>query len=275
VEAEEAENQTFDTAVLEEGNCFMSPVELLWPPAPDKPMLAESTVHVWCAPLDQEQANVEAFFRFLSPDEQERAGRFYFARDRQHFIVGRGVLRSILGRYLDLEPRACIFSYGSKGKPSLAPELVKGVPQAVDLRFNLSHSGGLALFAFTYGRDLGVDIEQRRELEDAERIARRFFSRGEVQVFCALPMSLRMQGFFNCWTRKEAYIKATGDGLSMPLDCFEVSLLPGEPARFLRVQGEPAAALRWFLRELQPASDYVAAVCVEGQGWTLQCWRWT
>jgi 4'-phosphopantetheinyl transferase len=252
----------------------MSLVELRWPPAPGKPVLMDGEVHVWGAPLEQERASVDAFFRTLSPDERERAGRFYFERDRRHFIVGRGVLRNILGRYLDLEPQALVFSYGPKGKPSLAQELVKAAPPAVDLRFNLSHSGGLALYAFTYGRDLGVDIEQLRALEDAERIASRFFAAGEVRVFGALPTPLRMQGFFNCWTRKEAYIKATGEGLSMPLDCFEVSLIPGEPARFLRVEGEPAAALRWFLRELDPASGYVAAVCVERQDWTLQCWRW-
>jgi 4'-phosphopantetheinyl transferase len=253
----------------------MSQIELCWEPAPGKPLLLEHEIHVWCASLDQEPSRVEAFFHTLSADEQERAGRFYFERDRRHYTVGRGVLRHILGRYLALEPQELVFSYGPKGKPSLAQELVKTSSTVRDLRFNLSHSGGLALYACTYGRDIGVDIEQWRELEDAERIATRFFAAAEVRVFSALPMPDKMQGFFNCWTRKEAYIKATGDGLSMPLDCFEVSLIPGEPARFLRVNGDPTETVRWSLRELYPAPGYVAAVCVEGQGWALQCWRWS
>jgi 4'-phosphopantetheinyl transferase len=231
-------------------------------------------VHIWCVSLEQDQPRVEAFFRSLSPDEQERAQRFYFERDRRHFTVARGVLRNILSRYLSCAPHDLVFSYGPKGKPGLASELLKAVPQASDLRFNLSHAGTLALYGFTRGRDIGIDVERIRALEGAEQIARRFFAPGEVRVFCALPPASRMQGFFNCWSRKESYIKATGDGLSMPLDQFEVSLTPGEPARFLRVIGDPAAAARWSLRELYPAPGYAAAVCVEGQQWEIQCWRW-
>lgn len=253
----------------------MSQSILEWSAAPWHPVLTDNEVHIWCVSLEQEQARVEAFFRTLSPDEQERAQRFYFERDRRHFTVARGVLRDILSRYLPRAPHDMLFSYGPKGKPGLAPEFLKAVPQAGDLRFNLSHAGGLALYGFTRGRDIGVDIEQIRALEDAEQIARRFFAPGEVQVFCALPPASRMQGFFNCWSRKESYIKATGDGLSMPLDRFEVSLIPGEPARFLRVIGDPAAAARWSLRELYPAPGYAAAICVQGQQWHLQCWSWT
>jgi 4'-phosphopantetheinyl transferase len=246
-----------------------------WRPAPWQPVLAHNAVHIWCVSLEQEPSRVEAFFRTLSPDEQERAQRFYFERDRRHFTVARGVLRDILSRYLLHEPHDIMFSYGPKGKPGLASDLLKAVPQASDLRFNLSHAGALALYGFTRGRDIGVDVERIRALEDAEQIARRFFAPGEVHVFCALPPASRMQGFFNCWSRKESYIKATGDGLSMPLDRFEVSLTPGEPARFLRVIGDPTAAARWSLHELYPAPGYTAAVCVEGHQWEIQCWRWT
>jgi 4'-phosphopantetheinyl transferase len=249
-------------------------VQLWWEPAPYQPVLSPHDIHVWCTSLEQDSATVAALLCTLSADEQERAGRFYFARDRQHFIVGRGVLRNILGRYLGVAPPALQFSYGPKGKPHLAHELLVAVPQMRDLHFNLSHSGGLALYGFTYGREIGVDIEQLRVLDDAEQIATRFFSAGEVRVFCALPATDKMQGFFNCWTRKEAYIKATGDGLSMPLDCFEVSLIPGVPARFLQIDGKPVAASRWLLQELEPAPGYVAALCVASQDWTLQCWRW-
>lgn len=247
---------------------------LAWPGAPAKPGLSRQEVHVWGIPLEQPLPRVEALLRTLSPDEQERANRFYFARDRCHFIVGRGALRDILGRYLDIAPQALVLTYGPRGKPGLAPSLVERIPRASEVRFNLSHSGELALCAVTSGHDLGVDIERLRELEDAERIARRFFAAGEVRVFCGLPEEARIQGFFNCWTRKEAYIKATGDGLSMPLDSFEVSLRPGEAARFLRVQGQPVTGLQWCLRALEPAPGYVAALCVAGDGWTARCWRW-
>jgi 4'-phosphopantetheinyl transferase len=253
----------------------MSQVVLHWPVAPWKPELTLRDVHVWCVSLDQEQSRVEAWYRTLSADEQTRAGRFYFARDRCHYIVGRGVLRNILGRYLDLQAQELCFSYGPKGKPGLAPGLERIAARASGLRFNLSHSGLLALYGFTYGRDIGVDIEKNRPLEDAERIATRFFAAAEVEVFCALPEPVKLSGFFNCWTRKEAYIKATGDGLSMPLDRFEVSLVPGEPARFLHAAGNPREARRWSLRELEPAPGYTAAMCVEGQDWRLHCWQWS
>lgn len=246
----------------------------LWHPAPAVPMLSENDIHIWCASLDQEMDRVDEFFHTLSPDEQQRAQRFYFERHRRHFTVGRGILREILSRYLAVEPQRLVFSYGLKGKPSLAPECLKASSKASELRFNLSHSGGLALYAFIYGRDIGVDVEQLRQLDDAENIARRFFSASEVQVFCSLPAQVRIEGFFNCWTRKEAYIKATGDGLSTPLDRFAVTLRPGEAARFVHIDGKPVDAARWFLRELHPASGYVAAVCVEGQGGQLTCWSW-
>ncbi len=241
---------------------------------PFPPALADNDVHAWCAPLEQETSRVDDFLRTLSVDEKERAGRFAFARDRKRFIVGRGVLRELLGRYLKLEPQQLVFSYGSKGKPSLAQERCRTSAHGLDLRFNLSHSGGLALYAFTRGREIGVDIEQLRALEDAEQIARQNFSPGEVQVLRSLPSHQKLEGFFNCWSRKEAYIKATGDGLSMPLDCFEVSLIPGERARFLRVQGDDAGAARWSLRALHAAPGYIAAVCLEGEWKGLQCWSW-
>ena len=231
--------------IMERSKGGASPGELLWVPGPFQPVLAGNAVQVWCASLEQDEASVAAFFHTLSADEKARAQRFYFARDQRHFVVGRGVLRDILSRYLDMQPQELLFSYGPKDKPGLAPALVERSAKALALRFNLSHSGGLALYAFTYGREVGIDIERLRPLEDAERIARRFFSAAEVQVFCALPARLRLEGFFNCWCRKEAYIKATGDGLSMPLDRFTVSLIPGEPARFLQVEDDPAEAARW------------------------------
>jgi 4'-phosphopantetheinyl transferase len=225
-------------------------------------------VHVWRAALDMGAAQRERLEQTLSADERERAGRFYFQKDRDQFIVARGVLRTLLGRYLGLPPVQLRFSYSSYGKPSLAPELQ-------GLSFNLSHSHGLALAAVTCDRELGVDVEYIRPEVVEEPIAERFFSTPEVAALRALPAALQPEGFFNCWTRKEAYIKARGEGLSVRLDQFQVSLTPGEPAALLSVQGDPAEAARWSLRELAPGAGYTGAVAVEGHEWLLRCWEWT
>ena len=141
------------------------------------------------------------------------------------------------------------------------------------LRFNLSHSQGLALYAVTRGREIGVDLECIRPISDAEQIAERFFSAHENAVFRTIPAHEKPKAFFNCWTRKEAYLKALGDGLARPLDEFDVSLAPGEPAKLLRIEGAPQEASRWSLNRLEPGSGYVAALAVEGYGYQLKCWQ--
>ena len=161
----------------------------------------------------------------LSADEHARAERFYFQKDRERFMVARGLLRTVLGRYLNQEPSQLRFCYSPYGKPALATGSGRNT-----LRFNVSHSHGLALYAITCGRELGVDVELiRPELPD-EEIAERFFSFQEVSGLRALPPNMRLEAFFNCWTLKEAYIKARGEGLSLPLDQFDVALVPGEAA---------------------------------------------
>jgi 4'-phosphopantetheinyl transferase len=205
-----------------------------------------------------------------SADEQLRADRFYFERDRKHFIVGRGLLRAILGRYLDLEPAQVQFSYGPRGKPALANIGTGGA-----LCFNLSHSNGLALYAVTHDRNLGIDLEYIRPMPEAEQMAKRFFSPREYAVISSLPPHQKQEAFFRGWTCKEAYLKAIGEGLAQPLDRVEVSLAPSEPARLYGITGEPSAAARWFLQELTPAPSYVATLAVEGHGWCLKCWQWS
>jgi 4'-phosphopantetheinyl transferase len=138
----------------------------------------------------------------------------------------------------------------------------------------LAHAQGLALYAVAIDREVGIDLERSRPIPDAEEIAERFFSNREKTALLSVPSGQRHEAFLNCWTRKEAYIKAVGDGLACPLDRFEVSLKPGEPARLLSVEGDPREALRWCLRELTPAPDYNAAIAVEGHGWHLACWHW-
>lgn len=208
----------------------------------------------------------------LAPDEQLRAERFYFERDRLYFIVGRGLLRTILGQYLRREPNQLHFCYGPFGKPVL-PE----TSSAGKLSFNLAHSAGLALYAVVRDHEIGVDLEQLRPMMDMEQIAARFFAVGERAALQALPAQQKQEGFFNCWTRKEAYLKALGSGLARPLAEFEVSLTPGEPARLVKVNGEPDEASRWVIQALTPAAGYAAALAlpaIPGITWQLNCWQW-
>lgn len=211
-------------------------------------------VHVWVVALDPPQQKVAGLEGLLSPDELERAYRFRFEKHRRRFIVGRGALRSILGAYLDAPPKDLTFRYGEKGKPALAEDWSE------DLSFNLSHSSELALYGFGQQIELGIDVERRRELPGAEDIAERFFSVPERLALREVPDASKSEAFFNCWTRKEAYIKATGDGLSMALDRFDVTLLPGEPARMLCADGDSSAAARWSMVHLEPAPGYVGAL---------------
>ncbi len=234
-----------------------------------KPMLGADEVHVWRADLDLRTPEVQDLGRTLSADELERAERFRFQRDRDRFIVGRGLLRAMLGRYLGLQPTQVHFCYGPRGMPSLGMESV-GKP----LRFNLSHSDRLALYSFAYGREVGIDLESIRTDMEWEQIARAHFSPGEVAALFALPEALRPQLFFSYWTRKEALAKAVGEGLALPLKQLEVSQDRGEGSPPQTVGGNWADPPRWSVRDLDPGPGYAAALAVAGGGWTLKCWEW-
>jgi 4'-phosphopantetheinyl transferase len=247
---------------------FVLPVSA-WRAAPDALKLGRDEVHVWRATLDQVPSQTGIFLRTLAADERTRAERFYFQSDRERFVVARGILRAILGGYLNRAPESLSFCYGSRGKPALSP----GSSQEA-IGFNLSHSGNTVLYAVTRGREVGVDLELIRPQLSAERLAERFFSPREVDALRSLPADLRRHAFFLAWTRKEAYIKARGEGLSLPLNQFDVSLIPGEPAALLSAERDPQEILRWRLQELMPGPGYVAALAVEGHGWSLCCWDW-
>lgn len=240
-----------------------------WAPGPEHPRARHDEVHVWRATLARPEPEVEALRSLLSADELARANGFRFNRHRDDFIVARGTLRTILGRYLRRPPARLRFNYNKYGKPEL-----RGAEDEEPLRFNASHAGGIALYAVARGREVGVDVERVRDDLACDEVAGRFFSRREVETLRALPASQRTEGFFNCWTRKEAYIKALGKGLSLPLDRFDVSLAPGEPAILLGVRGDEHGHARWYLRELLPGFGCVAAIAVEGDDWRLSCWRW-
>jgi 4'-phosphopantetheinyl transferase len=211
-------------------------------------------IHVWQTALDANGQNLGELESTLSPEEIARADRFHFVKDRNRYVVARGLLRKLLGRYLHQAPATLEFSYGEFGKPSLARGDV-----ASRICFNLSHSSSLIVYAFARGRNLGIDVEQVRPESAGEGIAQRYFSKREVSDLRMLPPEARVEGFFHCWTRKEAYLKATGMGLQIPLDSFSVSLLPDEPAQF-----HGGVETRWHLAAFHPAEGYVAAVVYDG-----------
>ena len=225
----------------------------IWTEAPQSPSIEAGTVHVWRISLDQQDETLEHFRRTLEPDELDRGGRFHFEKHRRHFVVARGFLRSVVARYLETQPEALRFAYGEYGKPALASEHV--------LRFNLSHSHEVALLAVALDAELGVDVEHIRADFASEDIARRYFSRTEVEVFNALPRDEQVAAFFRCWTRKEAYIKAIGKGLSQALDEFDVTLAPGMKPALLRAEDDDAS--RWFLRDVDVGEGYAGALVVE------------
>ncbi len=237
---------------------------LQWDMPPRELALPGNEVHVWQALLDLEQNTYRQLEPTLSEDERGRAARFRFDSDRKHFVAARAILRDLLGRYLGESPAAIEFSYGPQGKPSLRRQ-----GSTPPLSFNLSHSHGLSLFAFSRGREVGIDLEWIRPDFSTGEIAERFFSKQEVAEFLALPPEQKPEGFFLCWTRKEAYIKAKGAGLQIPLDSFSVSLIPGRPETLQSSDGQ-----RWGLRSFQPAPNFAAAVVGEGQAWQLRSATW-
>lgn len=229
--------------------------------------LSQADVHVWSASQDEPTYPMEQLWQTLSIDERQRATRFHFERDRRRFIVGRGLLRAILARYAHIEAGQVRFAYGLRGKPALA-----GACGGDMLKFNVSHSNGHILCAITNRREIGVDIEHVHVVSEADAIAERFFAPSENELFRQLPANQKQVAFFNCWTRKEAYIKATGDGLSRPLDQFSVSFVPGEPAKMVDCYDIPEEVHRWSFYALHPAPGYIAALCVQGQDCQLTNW---
>lgn len=233
---------------------------------PTNSKLIKDEVHIWLASLDRP---AREFQSMLTVDEQERAARFKFERDSHRFIVRRGILRKLLSYCTGIELGKIRLSYGQNGKPRLADELNRE-----GIHFNLSHSEALAVYAFTLNREIGVDIERIRSIKDMTRLAERFFSYRENMTLSKLSESQKKAGFFNCWTRKEAFIKATGDGLAMPLDKFDVSLAPGEPAGLLRIDGDASKASEWDIQDLNVSPGFTAAFAVKGRAGNVKCRQW-
>ena len=229
----------------------------------------ENTVYVWRIELTLQEDQIQDCRKLLSPDENERADRFYFDRDRRQFIAAHGALRAILSEYLNILPREVAYSYAANGKPELASGLRES-----GIKFNLSHSKELAIIAVTQGLCVGVDLEFVDPELAIEEISSAFFSQAEISTLRALPAERRRQAFFECWTRKEAYIKALGKGLTLPLDSFDVAFGPGVSAALLRAEVSAEELSRWSIYDITVSESYVAALVVEGEMHRLQQKQW-
>jgi 4'-phosphopantetheinyl transferase len=233
------------------------------------PKLLADQVHVWRVCLNHIPTTPSRFTGILSPDEQERAVRFNFEKNRNQFIEARAALRLILSGYLKLTPEELEFSYGAYGKPALA-----NGPSDNRLRFNLSRRDGLALIAVASGREVGVDVEYVRPDLPVLEIAECAFSAAEIAALESLPKTKQTAGFYNCWTRKEAYVKARGEGVSFPMKQFDVSLNPGAPAALLEIRDDDDEIDRWTLQELPVSENYLGALAVEGANVSVAYWNW-
>jgi len=234
--------------------------------------LREDEVQVWSASLTVPPAASARLGATLTEDEHGRANRFVFDQHRARFVVARAFLRDVLARLLDRAPASIRFRYEAAGKPRLDGH-AEG--DGSGLRFNLSHSGDIALLAVTRGRDVGVDVEVLRPVPDACELAERYFSPADSAALRSLPGSEREAAFLRCWTLKEAYVKAVGDGLTMPLDRFEVGCTSEQERPLLRFLDETPEAGRWTLRVLDLGPDAVGALAVEGQGWSVARYQWS
>jgi 4'-phosphopantetheinyl transferase len=238
-----------------------------WTPPQAVLRLDKDEVHVWRVEVGSAYTCRDILWSFLAGDERQKAADFLFEGDRERFVVSRGVLRTLLGRYLRRHPGSLGFDFNPYGKPFLAGDS--------GICFSTSHSHGLVLLAFACGREVGVDIERVRADLGLEEIAACCFSPREIATLHSLGKALREEAFFACWTRKEALAKAEGKGLARALCRFEVTLAPGEPAMMLDTKGDLPETTKWTLREMTPDPGYVAALAIEGNGLRLSCWQYT
>jgi len=240
-----------------------------WREIPAIPLVKPLEIQIWRIQLLQPSANISRLEKILTPEETRQAAQFYFAHDQRRFVVRRAVLRQLLAANLDLRPKEIQIEAAYFQKPKIADR-----QNPNRLRFNTSHSGDCALIALTQNREVGVDVEQHRHLPDADELAKNFFSAHEINELNGLSGAARSEGFFNCWTRKEAYVKAIGLGLAHPLKLFSVALAPGEPAALLAVANDSTAMGKWSLIAFDVAAGFSAALVLENRQATVNFFQW-
>jgi 4'-phosphopantetheinyl transferase len=242
--------------------------ESKWPLPRSDLSLSGNEVHVWCACLNQPDTCAGHMAQTLSADELERAERFHFLQHRDQFIVAHGLLRKLLADYTHIESDRITFEYGKNGKPFLSKN-----SGGDKIRFNISHSNEYALFAFVFDRDIGVDLEYIKALKDMDEVAEQVFSAKEIAVLRSLPEADKKACFFKFWTRKEAYLKATGEGFSADLDAIDVSSCSDNSSVFVDSEKNVAEKTHWTIQDLRPSLGYAAAFVVEGDSAMHYCWR--
>ena len=230
----------------------------LWNQPDSNLCLTPEEVHIWCAHLDLSTTETEKLIKILSKDEREKAEKFRFEELRNHFIVARGRLRQLLATYLNISAEEVKFKYSDRGKPQLANS-----PNHNSLKFNISHSHNLALYAFTNQERVGIDLEYFRSMNNAANIARRFFSHREYELIASLEGNKQQQVFLQIWTIKEAYLKATGEGLSGSIDAVEVCFRDNEPMGLAAIRGDSQLAADWLVHSFTPAHKFIATVAIE------------
>ncbi len=238
-----------------------------WDPATTPIPLGDDDVHLWKAHIARSQDAVERLWQVLESDEKERAERFRFERDRNAFVVSRGLLRTLTAEYLSCGVEAIDLVQGPYGKPQLAGPVS-------DLRFNVSHSGDLSVLAFASGAEIGVDVEKTTRDIPFLDIGRRFFARSEMDVMERLPSARIRDAFYACWTRKEAYIKALGLGVTHGLSNFAVSVHPDDAPSLLASDLDPAAPERWEIADFYPDRGYRGALAIQGKGRAVRLFEW-
>jgi 4'-phosphopantetheinyl transferase len=236
----------------------------IWPVPTVFPGLDDREVHVWQVRIGQVPGSLSRFESVMTPEEIERAGRFRFPADRERYVTARGLSKWLLAYYVESAPEAIVFTVGRHGKPELVPETNPN-----SIRFNLTHSGDVVLCALSAGRRVGVDVEQYRDVSWDE-LAVRVFSPSELNVYASLPAADRERVFFSFWTRKEAYIKAVGGGLTLSLSAFSVSL--DDRARVIHASDAESV---WIYESLDVGPGYAAAVAAEGDGFLVRTWCWS
>ena len=243
-------------------------VDCHWSLPPTDPSLSGDEVHIWCACLNQPDTFIGQMAQTLSADELKRAERFHFLEHRNQFILTHGLLRRLLANYTNIEADRITFGYGRNGKPYLLEKFSRE-----KIRFNLSHSNGYALFAFSCEREIGVDIEHICEFADMDKVADQVFSTNEMAILRSIPKPEKNEVFYKFWTRKEAYLKATGEGLSAALETIDMSSHPTNAAAFVDERGNSKDKKHWFVQDLRPVSGFAAAFAVEGGKMRHSCRR--
>jgi 4'-phosphopantetheinyl transferase len=244
----------------------MSTEELQWYQAVPGKLTNSNEAHVWRVLLDVTTVEFESLSGVLSADELARAERFHFERDQKCFIVARGILRMILGSYLNKHPAKICFEYSSHGKPMLAHN-----PGDDSICFNLSHSGAFALYAITLSKKIGIDIESIRDDVSIEQVARQFFSQNEISSLENIDINKRSELFFQYWTRKEAFLKASGEGISFTMEQCDVSLISGRVLSPVTVKDSNSEISSLYVQDLFPGNGYAAAIALEGGDWNISC----